>query len=106
MDVEISLVMPKQYAHLAPTSSYDTRLVYTGFGRYDVVRKVWIQLQEISHGLRITETPCDNPVFRRAFHTEIVHVTVYPDGIWSEEISPNEIYYYVPISNSNPSPSS
>jgi hypothetical protein len=96
MDVHVTTTMPEKYLHLKPISSYETRYIWTGFGRYDVNNKVWIQLQEIPNGMRITKVPCENPVFRNAFHTELVYVTVYPGNVWSEQITPDEIYYYFP----------
>jgi hypothetical protein len=75
--------------------SYDTRFLYTGFSRYDVEKKMLSQIKVIDGRIVYVETPCDQTVFSRSYTTEHARVTVYSESprIWSEELSPNEIYF-------------
>ena len=78
-------------------STYETRYIYTGMGRYDTEKKTIGRLIETSNGrLYYHEFPCTDTVFSRAYHTELVRVTVYSEKprIWKEEVSPHEVYFF------------
>lgn len=76
---------------------YETRLLYTGFSRYDVDRKVLSTITVTPEGkLMYTERPHEGRVFSRVYATEHVRVTVYSESpkIWAEEISPYEVHFF------------
>lgn len=88
--------MPLAYQNQKGTI-YETSYIYTGFGRYDTEKKVSARIVEQPNGRWILyETPCDETVFSRGYHTELVRVTVYSQSprIWKEELSPHEVYFF------------
>ena len=77
--------------------TYETTYIYTGYGKYDVDRKVLMTMERLPNGhLLMRETQHEPHVISRAFHTEMVRVTVYSENprMWKEEISPVEIYFF------------
>lgn len=76
---------------------YETRLLYTGFSRYDVDRKVLSTISVEPDGrLRYTERPHEGRVFSRVYATELVRIIVYSDSpkIWAEVLSPYETHFF------------
>lgn len=76
---------------------YETRLLYTGFSRYDVERKVLSTIQVTPEGkLLYTERPHEGRVFSRVYSAEPIRVIVYSDSpkVWAEEIAPNEVHFF------------
>lgn len=76
---------------------YETRLLYTGFSRYDVDRKVLSTIEVTPEGtLLYRERVCDTRVFSRVYAAEHVRVIVYSDSpkIWAEEIAPYEVHFF------------
>ncbi len=80
-----------------PIQTYETKYIYTGFSRYDTYKKVLSKMIEKEGKLYLEETPCDIQVFSRAYHTELVKVSVYQKSplLWSEQLSPTEIYFFI-----------
>jgi hypothetical protein len=75
--------------HLRPLRTFETTYLYIGFGRYDTERKTLTKIAEFPDGSwDMTETPFDASVFPRAYHSELVRVTVLSDSpkIWSETV--------------------
>ena len=93
MEVEVALKMPIQ---LSPLSTYETKYVYTGFGKYDTERKKLIVMKKKDGKIFITETDYTPHVISRGYYTELVRVTVYSENpkIWKEELSPSEVYFF------------
>ena len=71
--------------------------VYTGYGKFDTERNMLMTMERLPNGhLLMKETRHDPQVISRAFHSEMVRVTVYSENprMWKEEISPVEIYFF------------
>ena len=97
MEVQLVSELPPEYK-TQKGKTYETKYIYTGLRRYDTERKTLAHITGTPEGLiRIEETPCATEVFSRAYHTELVRVTVYSETprVWKEELSPHEIYYFV-----------
>jgi hypothetical protein len=77
--------------------TYETRLLYTGFSRYDVDRKTLSTISVDPEGnLLYRERPYEGRVFSRVYAAEHVRVIVYSDSpkIWAEELSPHETHFF------------
>lgn len=97
MDVQMMTALPAEYKS-QKGKTYETKYIYTGLRRYDTQRKTLSHITQTKPGiLHIDETPCTNTVFSRAYHTELVRVTVYSESprVWKEELSPHETYFFV-----------
>ncbi len=97
MEVQLVSELPTEYK-TQKGRTYETKYIYTGLRRYDTERKTLSHITGTPEGLiRIEETPCTTTVFSRAYHTELVRVTVYSETprVWKEELSPHEIYIFV-----------
>lgn len=73
-----------------PSRTYETTYLYIGFGRYDTERKTLTTLRESPDGSwEMTEVPCVVSIFPRAYHAELVQVTVYSESprLWSETVN-------------------
>jgi hypothetical protein len=95
MEVQIRQGLPDKYK-LAKGSTYETRYIYTGVSRYDAEKKTLTRIEERDGKMYMTMTPCEDSVFSRGYHTELVRVTVFSESprIWKEELSPHEVYFY------------
>lgn len=94
--MEIKLLPNLPYNYSKPIKSYETRFVYIGFSKYDAERKVLSNMTEKEGKIYLTEYTEVPNVFPRAYHTELVRVTIYSESprVWSEELSPFEIYFF------------
>ena len=89
--------LPTPDFFLKQGQTYETLYIYTGYGKYDTERKVLMTMERLPNGnLRMKEAVYDPKVISRAFHSEMVRVTVYSENprMWKEEISPVEIYFF------------
>lgn len=95
MEIQITREIPNEYSQKAG-KTYETKYMYTGYSRYDTVRKVLVQIVEENGRFLYTETPCTDTVFSRVYAVEHVRVTVYSESprIWKEELSPGEVFFY------------
>ncbi len=96
MEIAIRTTLPPEWSSKSG-KSYDTKFVYVGFSRYDTEKKVLSKIVKRSNGtLHYTEGPCGT-TFSRGYHTELARVTLYSESprVWSEELSPECIYYFV-----------
>ncbi len=76
---------------------YETRLLYTGFSRYDTERKSLSTISVTPEGtLLYSERACETRVFSRVYAAEHVRVIIYSESpkVWAEEISPYEIHFF------------
>jgi hypothetical protein len=96
MEIAIHKTMPAEWKNKNGVS-YDTRFLYTGFRRYDVEKKKLSQMILQGNTVLYSESICDASVFSRNYNTEYVKVTNYSESprVWSEELSPYEIYFFV-----------
>lgn len=72
-----------------PLRIYETTYLYMGFGRYDTERKTLTTIREDATGAwEMTEAPCTASIFPRAYHAELVRITVYSESprLWSESV--------------------
>ena len=97
MEISLSLGVPRAFRERRPLREYETRLLYTGFSRYDVDRKILSTLQVTPEGtLLYSERPHEGRVFSRVYAAEHVRVRIYSDSpkIWAEDISPHETHFF------------
>lgn len=76
---------------------YETRMLYTGFSRYDVDRKLLSTISVTPEGnLLYTERKHEGRVFSRVYAAEHVRVIVYSESpkVWAEELSPYETHFF------------
>lgn len=96
MEVRLHKQLPTQYTHVVPTT-YDTQFLYTGMSRIDKTNSTLTTTTLLENGhLRISEQPYDIAVLSRVYHVEHAKVDVYSKHpkVWSEMISPTEIYFF------------
>jgi hypothetical protein len=95
MEVYITRSVPEEYTK-KPSTTYETNYMYTGYSRYDTVRKVLAQIVEEDGRFLYTEFPCTDSVFSRVYAVEHVRVSVYSESprVWKEELSPGEVFFY------------
>lgn len=96
MEVRLHKQLPTQYTHVVPTT-YDTQFLYTGMSRIDKTTRTLTTTTILENGhLFITEQPYDIAVLSRVYHVEHAKVDVYSKQpkVWSEMISPTEIYFF------------
>ncbi len=89
--------VPLAWQARRPLREYETRMLYTGFSRYDVDRKVLSTISVTPDGkLLYTERKHDGKVFSRVYAAEHVRVIVYSDSpkVWAEELSPYETHFF------------
>ncbi len=89
--------VPLAFQGRRPLREYETRMLYTGFSRYDVDRKVLSTISVTPDGkLLYTERQHEGRVFSRVYAAEHVRVIVYSDSpkIWAEELSPYETHFF------------
>ena len=93
--------VPPAWQARRPLREYETRLLYTGFSRYDVDRKVLSTIQVTPEGkLLYSERPHEGRTFSRVYAAEHVRVIVYSESpkIWAEEIAPYETHFFQQVS--------
>jgi len=98
MNVKLLDELPEQWKYARPLRTYETRMLYIGFRRYNVEQKTISTITRSEDGsVRYEELPFDSPVFSRGYGCEQVRVTVYSDSprVWVEELSPYERTVFV-----------
>jgi hypothetical protein len=101
MEITLTNGVPPAWRARRPLREYETRLLYTGFSRYDVDRKVLSTLQVTPEGkLLYSERPHEGRTFSRVYAAEHVRVIVYSESpkIWAEEIGPYETHFFQQVS--------
>jgi hypothetical protein len=96
MEVKIFPTIPHEWVNRRG-KSYETQFIYLGFSRYDTHQKVISKFTTDTDHITYSETPCTNTVFSRGYYTEHATVTVYSESprIWSEELSPGDVHFFV-----------
>ena len=95
MEVKQLLTLPQSLTSKPRT--YETRYLYTGFGKYDTHRNMVVRMETMSNGnLLIREAEYKPHAISRVYHTEHVRVDIYQESprIWSETLSPYEVYFF------------
>jgi hypothetical protein len=96
MEIQILSTIPEEWAKKGGVT-YETRFIYLGFSRYDTVRKVLAKFTSDTDHIHYSESECTVNVFSRGYHAEFARVTVYSESprVWSEELGPGEIHFFV-----------
>jgi hypothetical protein len=106
MKILLSCTVPEAYAKQKGTT-YETRYLYTGFGRYNEHEKTLEVLQvEPDETFSFFSRPHTAEVFSRVYHVEQVRVTVYSSSprIWKEVIG-QDVNFFQAIVQEGPQPS-
>jgi len=98
MLIKIYNKTPAEWKGKTPIEVYETKLLTTGFSRYNVAKKTLSQLVRYPSGaLAYSEQPCDIRLFPRVYHTEEVQVFVYSRSplVWKEEVGIDDYHFFV-----------
>ena len=98
MNVLLLNELPEQWKHARPLRTYETRMLYLGFRRYNIGQKTISTITRRDDGsVHYEESPFDSPVFSRGYGCEQVRVSVYSDSprVWVEALSPYERTVFV-----------
>lgn len=88
MEVKVLSELPLEWQTKKPIESYDTRLLYVGYSRYDVVKQVLSSFYRDDSGkITYNERPQKEACFSRCYATEHVHITIYSHSprVWKED---------------------
>ena len=102
----MSSTVPEQYKKQKGTT-YETRYLYTGFGRYNEHDKTLETIQVDEKGdYDFFSRHQEAQVFSRVYHTELVTITLYSTSPreWSETVGP-ATYFFQAIEQVGPQPS-
>jgi hypothetical protein len=95
MKVILSPIVPPEFASQKGTT-YETRYLYTGFGRYNEYEKTLEVIQVENDGTyTFFSRPHAPDVLSRVYHTETVTLTLYSESprIWKEEVGPDVFFF-------------
>lgn len=98
MNILLLNELPGQWKHARPLRTYETRMLYLGFRRYNIEQKTISTITRTGDGLvHYEERPFDSPVFSRGYGCEQVRVSVYSESprVWVEALSPYERTVFV-----------
>ncbi len=97
MKITMSSSIPPKWRATKPVRSYETHFIYTGVERYDTVAKTLSSIERNEDTLTYTQRPCVETTFSSGYANEAVRVTVYSESprVWSEELSPHEVFFFV-----------
>jgi hypothetical protein len=98
MNVLLLNELPEQWKHVKPLRTYETRMLYLGFRRYNIEQKTISTITRTGDGLvHYEESPFESAVFSRGYGCEQVRVSVYSDSprVWVEALSPYERTVFV-----------
>ncbi len=89
---------PKEWKDKTPIEVYETKLLTTGFSRYNMTKRTLSQLFRYPDGhLEYTEQHCNIRLFPRVYHSEDIQVFVYSHSplVWKEEIGVEDYHFFV-----------
>lgn len=98
MQIKIYNKTPKEWRDKTPVEVYETKMLTTGFSRYNLAKRTLSQFFRHPNGaLSYSEQPCDIRLFPRVYNTEDVQVFVYSRSplVWKEEISVGDYHFFV-----------
>lgn len=95
MEFEVE-VLDSVPSGLKALRTYETRYIYTGFGRYDVEAGLFSRIEVRGNSTFYSEMKTSDDCFPRGYHVELVRITIYSESprMWSEEPSPHDIYFF------------
>jgi len=72
-------------------------MIATGLCRYDVKQNTISSFVQDGSRILYREVPYTGTILSRGYATELVRVSVYSDAprIWSEELAPDVVYFFV-----------
>jgi hypothetical protein len=96
MEIKITQEIPH---HLRPLRTYETKYVYTGFGRYDTEAKKLSSLKVAPTGKILYSERDYSGSLSKSYHTELVRITIYSETpkMWSEELAPYKFHFFQQI---------
>ena len=106
MKIAILETIPAHYATQKGTT-YETRYLYTGFGRYNEHEKTLEVTQVNSDGTySFFSRPHEAEVFSRIYHVEPVTLTLYSASprVWKEEVA-GVVFFFQEIVQDGAQPS-
>jgi hypothetical protein len=106
MKLIMSATVPEQFKKQKGTT-YETRYLYTGFGRYNEHDKTLETIQVDENGdYTFFSRNQEAQVFSRVYHTELVTITLYSTSprTWTETVGP-ATYFFQAIEQVGPQPS-
>jgi hypothetical protein len=89
---------PAEWKGKTPIETYETKLLITGFSRYNLAKRTISQIFRYPDGhFEYTEQLCDIRLFPRVYHTEDMQVFVYSRSplVWKEEVGVGDYYFFV-----------
>ena len=93
MEITILNSVPQKFLK-QKGKTYETKYLYTGFGKFNTVKSRMETIEEKSDGRYIfTARPHKPSVFSRVYHTELVTITDY-DGGWSETVGDTTFFFH------------
>jgi hypothetical protein len=98
--------IPDQWKE-AKGTTYETRYLYTGFGRFNEFEKTLETIQDNNDGTYdFFSRPHTAGVFSRVYNVELVRITLYSvcPRIWSETVF-GETFFFQAIEQDGPHPS-
>jgi len=98
MNITLLNELPDSWKNAKPLRTYETRMMYLGFRRYNVEQKTISSVVRADDGtFQYEEMPFESAVFSRGYACEQVRVKVYSDSprVWVEELSPYERTVFV-----------
>jgi hypothetical protein len=97
MKISISSTVPRKWSSAKPVRVYETNFIYIGVERYNTVTKAISSIERTGGTLTYKEEPCTQPTFSSSYANEHVRITIYSESprVWSEELSPHEVFFFV-----------
>jgi hypothetical protein len=97
MKVSVSNMVSEPYASQKGTT-YETRYLYTGFGRYNEYEKTLeiVQFEPETSTYSFFSRPYVEGVFSRVYHVEALTITLYSASprIWKEIVGEDTIFFH------------
>jgi hypothetical protein len=107
MKVSVSGKVPEPYAS-QKGKTYETRYLYTGFGRYNEYEKTLevVKFESESSTYSFFSRPYVEGVFSRVYHVESVTLTLYSASprVWKETVG-EDTFFFHEIVQEGPQPS-
>lgn len=88
--------IPDQWKNMKGTT-YETRYLYTGFGRFNEYEKTLETIQDNEDGTYdFFSRPHTAGVFSRVYHAELVRITLYSvcPRIWTETLGGETFFFH------------
>lgn len=95
MELTMTTQIPNEFIGKQGTS-YDTEYLYTGFSRINVAKRRVQTIRKLSNGnVSMLDRDYHPEILSRVYHKELVRITEYGCGVWSEVVGDNT-YFFAP----------